>query len=94
MRVAVEEAGLQQLHQEALLPNLDELLDLRRLAVRELLTIDPLGHEDAARRVLVVHARHDHVDHLRLAQHLGHPLHVRRLVDEIELRVKPHSPLV
>jgi len=46
---------LQQLHEEALLADGDELLDLLGLALGELHAVHPTRHQHAARSVLVEH---------------------------------------
>ena len=58
-------ARLQQLHEEALLADLDQLLDLFRRAIRQLHAVDPLRDENLARRQVVVDGGHEHVLHLR-----------------------------
>ena len=58
-------ADLQQLHKEALLTHLDQLLDLFRRAIRQLHAVDPLRDENLARRQVVVDGGHEHVLHLR-----------------------------
>ena len=92
--VRVEESRLEQLHQEALLTNLDELLDFAGFTIRELLPIDPLADEHAAGGVIIVHLGDHHVLNGGLLEHPRHPLHVCCLVLEVELSVEAHRPLV
>mmetsp|Transcript_76044 Transcript_76044/g.150674 ORF Transcript_76044/g.150674 Transcript_76044/m.150674 type:complete len:254 (+) Transcript_76044:1573-2334(+) len=94
VRVGVKEACLQQLHEEALLTDGNQLTNLARFTLGELAPVNPLGHEHLARRVLIPHLWHAHIGHAVLRQHSRHLLHVRRLIDEVELCVEADSPFV
>ena len=86
----MKEPRLEQLHEEALLRDADQLAHLVRLALGQFLPVNPLRHEHLARGQVRVHTRHDHAFDVVLGEDVGHLLHVRRLVLEVELRVKAH----
>ena len=95
MRIRVEEANLQELHQEALLADADELADLILGTVRQFRPVDPLADQHPPGGQLVVHLRDVHAAHLLLVKNqVPEPLLVGSLVEKVELGVETNRPLV
>ena len=88
VRVAVEEADVEQLREEALDPDGDQPSDHVGRRPRELLAVDPLSGEHLATRRRGVGARHADAPLQSWQQLRRHPLRVRELVLVVELEVR------